>query len=330
MLKGGDHGSKTAAQRRFRRPDGPNVLVCTAAGREGINLQFARILFNFDLPWNPMDLEQRIGRIHRYGQRDTAQVYNFVTTDTIEGNIFLLLDEKLQEIALTLGKVDENGEPAEDFRVQVLGQLNTRLNYEKLYQEALADPTLKRTRQEIEVAMTNAERAQQVVFELFQDLEKFNLQDYRRVDDGGIAMRRLLDFSRSAVAANGGTWTAKTDDEFEASLNGSGNIHSDDQPRPGHAAGKSRIAWLGATIHSRPHGKDAVASCFRTRADCCQRSTARRLPHILGGDGSRQERPLETIHRETCHRQHRHAQRRAGIIAAGSASRPASQPRRAI
>jgi superfamily II DNA or RNA helicase len=224
VLKGGDHGAKTAAQRRFRRPDGPNVLVCTAAGREGINLQFARILFNFDLPWNPMDLEQRIGRIHRYGQRDTAQVYNFVTTDTIEGNIFLLLDEKLHEIARTLGKVDENGEPAEDFRMQVLGQLNTRLNYERLYQEALADPSLKRTRQEIEVAMSNAERARQVVFELFQDLDKFNLQDYRRVDDGGVAMRRLLDFSRSAVAASGGKWTAKADDEFEASLDGSVNI----------------------------------------------------------------------------------------------------------
>jgi len=224
VLKGGDHGSKTAAQRRFRRPDGPNVLVCTAAGREGINLQFARILFNFDLPWNPMDLEQRIGRIHRYGQRDTAQVYNFVTTDTIEGNIFLLLDEKLHEIARTLGKVDENGEPAEDFRVQVLGQLNTRLNYERLYQEALADPSLKRTRQEIEVAMANAERAQQVVFELFQDLEKFNLQDYRRVDDGGVAMRRLFEFSHTAVVALGGKWTSKSDDEFEASLNGSGVI----------------------------------------------------------------------------------------------------------
>jgi SNF2 family DNA or RNA helicase len=224
VLKGGDHGSKTAAQRRFRRPDGPNVLVCTAAGREGINLQFARILFNFDLPWNPMDLEQRIGRIHRYGQRDTAQVYNFVTTDTIEGNIFLLLDEKLHEIALTLGKVDENGEPVEDFRMQVLGQLNTRLNYERLYQEALADPSLKRTRQEIEVAMTNAERAHQVVFELFQDLEKFNLQDYNRVDDGGLAMRRLLEFSRASVTALGGRWATKKEDEFEATLNGSGPV----------------------------------------------------------------------------------------------------------
>lgn len=51
VLRGGDHGAKIAAERRFRSNDGPRVLVCTAAGREGINLQFARILFNFDLPW---------------------------------------------------------------------------------------------------------------------------------------------------------------------------------------------------------------------------------------------------------------------------------------
>jgi SNF2 family DNA or RNA helicase len=96
VLRGGDHGAKLAAERRFRQKDGPRVLVCTAAGREGINLQFARVLFNFDLPWNPMDIEQRIGRIHRYGQRDTAQVYNLVLSDTIEGRIFLLLNEKLR------------------------------------------------------------------------------------------------------------------------------------------------------------------------------------------------------------------------------------------
>ncbi len=104
VLRGGDHGAKVAAERRFRQKDGPRVLVCTAAGREGINLQFARILFNFDLPWNPMDVEQRIGRIHRYGQNHTAQVYNLVLSDTIEGRIFLLLDEKLTEIARTVGK----------------------------------------------------------------------------------------------------------------------------------------------------------------------------------------------------------------------------------
>ena len=123
VLRGGDHGMKLAAEKRFRKPDGPRVLVCTAAGREGINLQFARVLFNFDLPWNPMDLEQRIGRIHRYGQKDTAQVYNLVLSDTIEGSIFLLLTEKLMEIAKTLGKVDENGNVTEDLRAQILGAI---------------------------------------------------------------------------------------------------------------------------------------------------------------------------------------------------------------
>ena len=121
VLRGGDHGAKTAAERRFKSKEGPRVLICTAAGREGINLQFARVLFNFDLPWNPMDMEQRIGRIHRYGQLHTAQVYNLVLSDTIEGRIFLLLDDKLTEIARTLGKVDAQGNVAEDFRSQNLG-----------------------------------------------------------------------------------------------------------------------------------------------------------------------------------------------------------------
>ena len=70
---------------------------------------FARVLFNYDLPWNPMDLEQRIGRIHRYGQQSTAQVYNLVAADTIEGQIFLILEDKLSDIAQTLGKVDDQG-----------------------------------------------------------------------------------------------------------------------------------------------------------------------------------------------------------------------------
>ena len=144
VLRGGDHGTKLAAEKRFRRPDGPRVMVCTAAGREGINLQFARILFNFDLPWNPMDIEQRIGRIHRYGQKDTAQVYNLVMSDTIEGKIFLLLTDKLFEIARTLGKVDEHGNVTEDLKAQILGQLSDRLSYDQLYRDALCDPELKR------------------------------------------------------------------------------------------------------------------------------------------------------------------------------------------
>jgi hypothetical protein len=202
VLRGGDHGAKVAAERRFRKKDGPKVLICTAAGREGINLQTARILFNFDLPWNPMDVEQRIGRIHRYRQRHTAQVYNLVLSDTIEGRVFLLLSDKLTEIARALGKVDEHGNLAEDFRAQILGQLSERLSYERLYQEALSDPSLQRTRQELETALANASEARQVVFELFQDLEGFSLDDYRPFADIQPAVERLIAFLSAHLAAD--------------------------------------------------------------------------------------------------------------------------------
>lgn len=200
VLRGGDHGAKLAAERRFRQKDGPRVLVCTAAGREGINLQFARILFNFDLPWNPMDVEQRIGRIHRYGQNHTAQVYNLVLSDTIEGRIFLLLDEKLTEIAKTVGKVDDQGNVAEDLRAQILGQLSERLNYDRLYQEALSDPELKRTQVELEAALSNSREARQVVFDLFQDLDGFSLDDYQPFSDVSSSLDRLVRFMSAAVA----------------------------------------------------------------------------------------------------------------------------------
>ena len=214
VLKGGDHGAKTAAEKRFKAPDGPRVLICTAAGREGINLQHARVLFNFDLPWNPMDLEQRIGRIHRYGQSNTAQIYNLVLSDTIEGSIFLLLDEKLREIGRALGKVDESGQIAEDLRTQILGQLSMQVNYASLYSEALNDPLLKRTRVELEAAMSNAVEARKVVFELFQDLDGFRLDDYKAMGNPEEGMGALLRFIADAASAEDKTFTGRGDKLF--------------------------------------------------------------------------------------------------------------------
>jgi superfamily II DNA or RNA helicase len=224
VLRGGDHGAKLAAERRFRQKDGPRVLVCTAAGREGINLQFARILFNFDLPWNPMDVEQRIGRIHRYGQNHTAQVYNLVLSDTIEGRIFLLLDEKLTEIARTVGKVDDQGNVAEDLRAQILGQLSERLNYDRLYQEALSDPELKRTHVELEAALSNSREARQVVFDLFQDLEGFSLDDYKPFSDISTSLDRLVRFI-AASASDGQQIFSKIDNETYDLLGTNGTGH---------------------------------------------------------------------------------------------------------
>jgi hypothetical protein len=150
-----------------------------------------------------MDVEQRIGRIHRYGQLHTAQVYNLVLSDTIEGKIFLLLDDKLKEIARALGKVDEHGNVAEDMRAQILGQLSERLNYDRLYQEALSDPELRRTRLELEAALGNAEEARRVVFDLFQDLDDFRLDDYKPFADVEPGMKRLVRFLSEAMAADG-------------------------------------------------------------------------------------------------------------------------------
>ncbi len=205
VLRGGDHGAKVAAERKFRKVDGPRVMVCTAAGREGINLQFARILFNFDLPWNPMDVEQRIGRIHRYGQRDTAQVYNLVLADTIEGKIYLMLEDKLTEIGRALGKVDASGQVAEDLRSQILGQLSERVSYDQLYREALADPTLRRTRLEVDAALDNAREARSAVFQLFQDLDGFQLDDYRPYAEADEGFLRVARFLSASVARAGMT-----------------------------------------------------------------------------------------------------------------------------
>lgn len=83
-----------------------DVLVSTEVGGEGRNLQFCNGMINFDLPWNPMAIEQRIGRIHRIGQTRDVFVYNLVAKDTIEHYILDLLDRKINMFELVVGEVD--------------------------------------------------------------------------------------------------------------------------------------------------------------------------------------------------------------------------------
>ena len=90
-------GTRLYTEQQFREGQ-IQVLVATEAAGEGINLQCCHILFNYDIPWNPNRLEQRMGRIHRYGQREDCLIFNFVATNTIEGRVLDRLLEKLQEI----------------------------------------------------------------------------------------------------------------------------------------------------------------------------------------------------------------------------------------
>ncbi|WP_051375170.1 SNF2-related protein [Alicyclobacillus pomorum] len=82
------------------------VLVATESGGEGINLQFCHQMINFDLPWNPMRLEQRIGRIHRLGQEKEVYIHNLATKDTIEAHIVELLQEKIRMFEMVIGELD--------------------------------------------------------------------------------------------------------------------------------------------------------------------------------------------------------------------------------
>jgi SNF2 family DNA or RNA helicase len=83
------------------------VLIATEAGGEGINLQFCQHIINYDLPWNPMRLEQRIGRIHRLGQEHDVHIYNFAIKDTVEEHILKLLYEKINLFERVIGKLDD-------------------------------------------------------------------------------------------------------------------------------------------------------------------------------------------------------------------------------
>ena len=90
-------GTRLYAEQQFRAGD-IQVLVATEAAGEGINLQCCNILFNYDIPWNPNRLEQRMGRIHRYGQSKDCLIFNFVAANTIEGRVLRRLLERLEEI----------------------------------------------------------------------------------------------------------------------------------------------------------------------------------------------------------------------------------------
>jgi superfamily II DNA or RNA helicase len=95
--------AKDAAIGKFR--ERVPVLLCTESGGEGRNLQFCNTLINFDVPWNPMAIEQRIGRIDRIGQQREVFVFNLVTRGTLEQQILSLLDEKISMFELVVGEV---------------------------------------------------------------------------------------------------------------------------------------------------------------------------------------------------------------------------------
>jgi SNF2 family DNA or RNA helicase len=116
------------AQESFKHDPEVQVLVATDAAGEGINLQRAHLMVNYDLPWNPNRIEQRFGRIHRIGQTEVCHLWNLVAEETREGDVYRTLLEKLEEarkalggqVFDVLGKLQFGGRPLRDLLIEAI------------------------------------------------------------------------------------------------------------------------------------------------------------------------------------------------------------------
>jgi superfamily II DNA or RNA helicase len=172
--------TKRTSQRLFRDHDKVRFLVSTEAGGEGINLQFSHICINYDLPWNPMRVEQRVGRVYRFGQDKVVQVYNFLNKGTIEDLVQSYFENRLNHASAAISKV--TGEDPEDIKGTLNGQLESEIDPAKIYQRALVEGDLnKQTQKEIAEAVERAKRAYEIATQsLFRDVSSYSFDNYKR------------------------------------------------------------------------------------------------------------------------------------------------------
>jgi superfamily II DNA or RNA helicase len=181
-------------QERFAKD--VRILISTDAGGEGLNLQFCHVVVNYDLPWNPMRIEQRIGRVDRIGQPKVVRALNFVLEDTIECRVREVLEEKLSVILREFG-VDKTGD--------VLDSLETGNIFEGLFIEALLHPDkigaeVQRTIKAIQEEADHA-RAQQLLFDDPVALETTEAQQVQNMPLGEWIEQMTVNY----VTANHGT-----------------------------------------------------------------------------------------------------------------------------
>ena len=139
-----------------------DFMVATDAAGEGLNLQFSNIVVNYEIPWNPNRLEQRIGRVHRYGQNRRVFVYNFLAADTIEEMVWKKVLEKLEAIRNKLG----------DRVFDVLGHIVTEKDIHKLYRELMLAPQA-----EWEAAAGEIEERMEEKLEFLDQIERLLIRD---------------------------------------------------------------------------------------------------------------------------------------------------------
>lgn len=138
-----------------------NIFISTDAGGEGLNLQFSNIIINYDLPWNPMKIEQRCGRADRIGQQRDVHIYNFIITDTVERRVREVLEEKLSVILKEMG-VDKYSD--------VLDSEVAEVDFTEVYMNSIGKPrsvekNLYPVESEVKQQVSNAQKYKDIIRE---------------------------------------------------------------------------------------------------------------------------------------------------------------------
>ncbi len=171
--------TKRASQRLFHDQPRVRFLVSTEAGGEGINLQFCHICINYDLPWNPMRVEQRVGRVYRYGQDKVVQVYHLFNKGTVEDQVQAYFEDRVAHAAKAIAKV--TGEDPEEIQGSLNGQLEIEIDPEEIYTRALVEGNLnQQTKEEIAEAVKRAKHAYEIATQsLFRDCSSYSFDKYK-------------------------------------------------------------------------------------------------------------------------------------------------------
>jgi superfamily II DNA or RNA helicase len=160
-------GTRIYAEREFREEC--QVMVATEAAGEGINLQFCWFMVNYDIPWNPMRLEQRMGRIHRYGQEKDCLILNFVSTNTREGRVLQKLFERIK-------KIEEDLDPKRTGTVfNVLGDVFSANQLERMLREMYARNLTEEVIKSRIVEQVDTERFRRITHSTLEGLAKREL-----------------------------------------------------------------------------------------------------------------------------------------------------------
>ncbi|MDP9475991.1 MAG: SNF2-related protein [Actinomycetota bacterium] len=156
----------------FRKDSGPCFMISTEAGGEGRNLQFCHLLVNYDLPWNPMRVEQRIGRVDRIGQKNVVTVFNVSVKGTVEERVLDVLERRIGLFKQTVGGLDP-----------ILGEVETDLREIFKLAQAQRERALKKLERSLEQRVKAARKAESQLADFIMDARSFQPEIARQIMD---------------------------------------------------------------------------------------------------------------------------------------------------